>query len=112
MGFVQAVGPCRLALAPPRNYDHPSVETRTPSVETMKPMKDREIAEFRERLQFLEMAWECRTEYELNLSTGRGSLRITPAAGEVALFLGDIDFRQIGLPTPDRGNDDPDHGNP
>jgi hypothetical protein len=48
----------------------------------------------------------------LNLSTGRGSLRITPAAGEVALFLGDIDFRQIGLPTPERGNDGPDRENP
>jgi len=69
-----------------------------------KPMKDREISEFRDRLKFLELAWECRTEYSMDMSTGRGSLRITPASGEVALFLGDIDFRQIGLPTPERGN--------
>ena len=73
-----------------------------------KPMKDREIAEFRDRLAFLETAWECRTEYRLNMATGRGSLKITPDRGEVALFLGDVDFREIGLPSPERGNRNPD----
>jgi hypothetical protein len=84
------------------------VETDTPCVETQtmkkKPLNDREIAEIRERLAFLETAWECRTRYTLDLATGRGDITITPDRGEVALFLGDIDFRQIGMPTPERGN--------
>lgn len=76
-----------------------------------KPLKDREIAEIRERLAFLESSWSCRTEYSVSMETGRGSLRITPDEGVVALFLGDVDFRQIGLPAPDRGNPPPDRGN-
>jgi hypothetical protein len=72
-----------------------------------KPLKDREIAEIRERLAFLETAWECKTMYKLDLGTGRGELTITPDTGPCALFLGDVDFRQIGLPAPDRRNDNP-----
>ena len=69
-----------------------------------KRLTDKETTEIRERLQFLESSWDCQTQYSIDTATGRGSLKITPAAGLVALFLGDVDFRQIGLPTPDREN--------
>jgi len=62
------------------------------------PLKDDEIIEIRNRLKFLETVWGCRTDYTLDLSTGRGSLTITPESGSVALLLGEIDFRKLGLP--------------
>jgi hypothetical protein len=72
-----------------------------------RPLKDQEIIEIRDRLRFLETVWGCRTDYSMDLSTGRGSLTITPDDGGVALFLGNIDFRLVGLPEayrPDRKN--------
>ena len=78
-----------------------------------KPMTDRELTECRDRLKFLETAWECRTAYSIDTETGRGEITITPESCPVSLFLGNIDFRQIGLPEsrrPVRGNDAPPSG--
>ena len=73
---------------------------------TRKP-KDKDIREFRERMQFLEMAWDCKTQYSVDLSTGKADLRVIMPQSSAALFVGGVDIRNVGIPghDPDRGND-------
>ena len=48
---------------------------------------ERLAADLEGRLAWLESAWNCRTEYEIDLATGRLWLKITMAANPTALVV-------------------------
>jgi hypothetical protein len=48
---------------------------------------DRLAADFGGRMEWLESAWGCRTEYEVDLATGRLWLKLTMPASATALVV-------------------------
>lgn len=80
---------------------------------------DRLADDFRGRMEWLESAWNCRTEFEVDLSTGDTWAKITFPGNSTALVIR-CDVGGITVPgddTPARGNDNgppqsPPHHNP
>jgi hypothetical protein len=58
---------------------------------------ERLAADFESRVAWLESAWSCRTEYEVDLSTGRVWLKITMPASTTALVVR-CDIEGISVP--------------
>jgi hypothetical protein len=48
---------------------------------------ERLAADFSGRMEWLESAWGCRTEYEVDLATGRLWLKLTMPASATALVV-------------------------
>jgi len=61
---------------------------------------ERLVADLEGRLAWLENAWSCRTEYEVDLSTGRVWLKITMPASTTALVVR-CDIESISVPGTD-----------
>lgn len=61
---------------------------------------DEDVARFRERMQFLETAWGAKTEYELDLSTGKGWFKVTMPGSSTALVVHDVRAWNVLLPCP------------
>jgi len=65
---------------------------------------ERLASDFEGRLAWLETAWGCRTEYEVDLATGRAWLKITMPGNTTALVIR-CDVAGVTVPgTPERGN--------
>jgi hypothetical protein len=62
-----------------------------------RPMTQDDLVGFIERTRFLENLWNCRTDFSIDQSTGRGWLRICPPTGETVLHIDHIDARDIRL---------------
>lgn len=60
--------------------------------------RDAAAAAFRERMQFLETMWNATTEYEVDLSTGRGWFKVRMPGSQVVLFVADVDVESVMLP--------------
>jgi hypothetical protein len=58
------------------------------------------IADFVGRVEWLETAWGCRTEYEIDESTGRVWLKLTMPANTTALIVR-CDVEGISVPGTD-----------
>jgi hypothetical protein len=58
---------------------------------------DRLAKEFEARAAWLESAWGCRTEYEVDLSTGRLWLKITMPGNTTALVVR-CDIEDLSVP--------------
>jgi hypothetical protein len=58
---------------------------------------ERLAADFESRVAWLESAWSCRTEYEVDLATGRVWLKITMPASTTALVVR-CDIEGISVP--------------
>lgn len=57
---------------------------------------------FSDRMEFLEQAWGCKIEHEVDLSTGETWLKITMPSSETAMVIRcDVE----GITLPGRGND-------
>ena len=57
---------------------------------------------FNDRMEFLEAAWGCKVEHEVDLSTGETWLKITMPSSETTLF---VECDVEGVLLPGRGND-------
>jgi hypothetical protein len=68
---------------------------------------ERLAADFEGRMSWLETAWSCRTEYEIDLSSGRLWLKITMPGNSSALVIR-CDITGVTVPgtSPDRRNPD------
>lgn len=64
---------------------------------------DRLIADFEGRAAWLETAWACRTEYEIDTTTGAVWLKITMPANSTALVVR-CDIAGVTVPGSDSQN--------
>ena len=68
---------------------------------------ERLAADLEGRLAWLESAWSCRTEYEIDLGSGRVWLKITMPGNATALVVRcAVDGITVPGTAPDRGNPD------
>jgi hypothetical protein len=65
-----------------------------------KPELERLVKDFEGRMEWLESAWSCRTEYEVDLATGRLWLKLTMPANPTALVIR-CDIDGISVPSTD-----------
>jgi hypothetical protein len=61
---------------------------------------NRLVSDFEGRAAWLESAWGCRTEYEVDLATGRLWLKVTMPASTTALVVR-CDIEDLTLPGTD-----------
>ena len=66
----------------------------------MKKPTVEQLAEFTERMRFLETMWGCRTNFQIDRENGRGWLEIRMPDSPAVLFIDRIDIRYIGIPGP------------
>jgi hypothetical protein len=54
--------------------------------------------EFSNRMEFLETAWSAKVEYQVDMSTGMASFRITPAGSSTTLAAYNVPCWEVLLP--------------
>jgi hypothetical protein len=54
---------------------------------------------FRDRMNFLEMAWNAKVEYEVDLATGKCWFKVTPEGASTTLVVHDVLAWNVILPS-------------
>lgn len=60
-----------------------------------KPFTDQDSADFTGAMQFLEMMWGVKVDSDVDLDTGKGTLRVWLPGTETVLVMDSIDVRRL-----------------
>lgn len=60
-----------------------------------RPFTDKDARDFMGAMQFLEMIWSVKTQYEIDRETGRGTVKIWLPGTDAVLHLETVDVRRV-----------------